>query len=245
MMQWMFVLVLFGLVAWPLVPSIRVWKGRIDSRPLRIRTHYDFEDKAADDGAIRVLGEGLAAGRDARLTGSVRTAEFLRLDAGSTFERLEGRPVLLGPWSGPDQPAFRAPSTAAAAASERIQASIVDGDLVIEADDTVEQALVVRGSLTVGEGARVRGSVKAHGNVFVGSNAFVDGSLFSSGSITLESGSSVSGPVVADEAVRLETGVTVGTALVPSTVAGRTIEAHSGARVFGIVHAMERGRVVE
>lgn len=289
------VMTLFVLVALPLAPSIRTWRRRIDSRPLRIRERYDYElhrsseigtagsvrsglvvngdhrvPSGAPVGALSVSGsvsfEGPAVvdgwlsargavttGRHSRLDGSCASERRLFVGSGSTFERLVGSPVEFG--AREDEGATPAPDSIRYAGhgldgSERRafvsgtkDRTLVDGDLVVGANEVVDGSLVVRGALTLRAGATVNGSVTCYGDLIVGESARILGAAFSRRSIWMAAESFIAGPCVADRHVRLGRSATVGMGHARSTVSAPRIEAHAFASVFGIVHAAESGVV--
>ena len=187
-----------------------------------------------------------------RLHGSVQAGRMLQVWPGCHFERLSGDEVRFGDeWHWPEgplksrhQPRGLPPLFRLNGRARRMGRShLVDGDLVIPPEHVWSGDLVVLGKLRLGRGARIEGSVKAESAVLLESGASVDGQLISNESIEIRDSACVTGTAATEGDLHVRWGAEIGSPTSRSTASGRRVLMDQGARVFGVVVAVEFGRV--
>jgi cytoskeletal protein CcmA (bactofilin family) len=209
-------------------------------------------------GEETVVSEWAHARRDLRalagceLNGSVVAHRMVQVWPGCHFERLSAGEIRFGDeWHWPEGPVasqhkaqdipplFRLNGRAERQGSGHV----VAGDLSIPPSHSWSGDLIVLGKLRLGRDARIQGSVKAEGGVVLEPGSSVVGQLFSDTSIEIRSGARVSGTAATEGDLRLRWGSEVGSPDAPSTATGQVVLMEQGARVFGLVVAVEEGRV--
>lgn len=224
------------------------------------RAHIDrlFVDGDAYLGDESVTSSWLHSRRDLRalagceLNGSVAAGRLLQIWPACQFERLASCEIRFGDeWHWPEgpipsqhipmdlPPLFRLNGRAA----RHGNVHQVDGNLTIPSGHVWSGNLVVRGKLRLGRSARVEGSVKAEGDVVFESGSSVIGHAFSSSSIEIREGARIQGTVATEGTLRVRWGAEIGAEDAPATATGRHILMEQGSRVFGVVMAVESGRV--
>ncbi|MBO6573954.1 MAG: hypothetical protein JJ896_00935 [Rhodothermales bacterium] len=217
-----------------------------------------FVDGDAFLGDETVIGDWIHARRTLRalagceLNGSVAAHRMLQVWPGCQFERLASLEIRFGDeWHWPEgqvpslhrtldlPPLFRLNGRAA----RHGKAHQVDGNLTIPPEHVWRGDLIVLGNLRLGRGARVEGSIKAEGSILLEVGASVEGEVFSNTSLELRAGSRVTGIAGSEGQLTVRWGAEVGTPETPSTATGNTVLMEQGARVHGVVMAVEAGRV--
>jgi predicted acyltransferase (DUF342 family) len=118
---------------------------------------------------------------------------------------------------------------------------LVQGDLELGADTSVEDNLVVQGTLRSGLRCSFHGSVKAR-RVALGPRNTIDGNLISTSALEIGASTHVGGSVIAEEDIMLRTGVRVGGEYRLAVVsAGKTVTMEANVAVSGKIAA---GRAV-
>lgn len=204
------------------------------------------------------VGDWVHARRDLRaetgcvLNGSVAAGRMVQVWPGCHFERLSGAEVRFGDawhWpEGPVQTQHLAPERPPlfrlhGRAYRQGTAYQVDGHLTIPAGHVWRGDLIVLGKLRLARGARIEGSVKAEEAVLLEAGSSVDGQLFSAKSIEIRTGARVTGTAASEGLLRVRWGAEVGSPESRSTATGVDVLMEQGSRVFGVVMAVEQGRV--
>lgn len=187
-----------------------------------------------------------------RLYGSVAAGRLLQVWPGCRFERLAGGEIRFGDeWHWPEAPVpsgyqeEELPPLFRLNGRARRQGNChhIGGNLVIPARHVWRGDLVIQGNLRLNRGARVEGSIKAEGNVLLETGSSVSGQLFSESTIEVRSGARITGIASTEGDLRVRWGAEIGAPGAPSTASGRRVLMDQGARVFGVVVALEDGRV--
>ncbi|NNE71375.1 MAG: hypothetical protein HKN29_13570 [Rhodothermales bacterium] len=187
-----------------------------------------------------------------QLNGSVEAGGFMQIWPACHFERLAATEIRFGDeWHWPEAhvpsrhtrhelpPLFRLNGRA----SRQGNVHQVDGNLTIPAGHVWTGDLIVRGKLRLAREARVEGSIKAEGDILFDRGSSVIGHAFSSSSIEVREGACIQGTVAAEDTLRVRWGAEIGTHEAPATATGTHVLMEQGSRVFGVVMAVESGRV--
>lgn len=187
------------------------------------------------------------------LFGRVSAGEFIRLERGCRFERLNAPRVEFcyeaeaGEFAGGityREAAVLRPRDLRNPVEVKAGRWLITGNLEIPAGKIVNADLVATGAVRIRTGAHVVGNIKSHKDMHLGRGVEVDGSVVSGGDITFEAGCRIYGPVVAEGTISVGEGVVFGTAARPTTVSAANIYVEPGAVAHGTVWAHTDGRVV-
>ncbi|MFT4605923.1 MAG: cytoskeletal protein CcmA (bactofilin family) [Rhodothermales bacterium] len=217
-----------------------------------------FVDGDAYLGEETVIDSWMHARRDLRamagceLNGSVAAGRMLQVWPACQFERLQGGEIRFGDeWHWPEGPVpsrhvpldlpplFRLNGRALRQGA----AHQVEGNLTIPPAHVWTGDLIVLGNLRLARNARIEGSIKAEGTITLEPGASVVGHVFSDEGIEVRTGACITGTAATEGTLRVRWGAEIGSHKIPSTATGAEILMEQGSRVFGVVMAVEAGRV--
>ncbi len=217
-----------------------------------------FVDGDAYLGDETVTDSWLHARRDVRamagceLNGSIAAGRMLQVWPACQFERLEGGEIRFGDeWHWPEGPVSSRHAPLDLPPLFRLNgralrqggAHQVDGNLTIPPAHVWSGDLIVLGNLRLARNARIEGSIKAEGTITLEQGASVVGHVFSNDGIEVRVGARITGTAATGGTLRVRWGAEIGSHKIPSTATGAEILMEQGSRVFGVVMAVEAGRV--
>lgn len=187
------------------------------------------------------------------LFGRASADEFIRLERGCRFERLNAPRVEFCYQAEAGEFAGGMTYRESAVLKSRdlpnhieVKAGrwLVSGNLELPPGRILKANVVVTGSMRIRTGTHVVGSIKSHKDMVLEKGVEVDGSVLSERDITFEKGCRIYGPVMAERDISVGEGVVFGTATRPTTVVAERIFVEPGAVAHGTVWAHTDGRVV-
>lgn len=195
----------------------------------------------------------IQAKADSVLFGRASADQFIRLERGCRFERLNAPRVEFcyeaeaGEFAGGithRESAMLRPRDVPNPVEVKAGRWLVFGNLEVPAGKIVRTNLVATGSIRIQTGTHVIGNIKSHKDMYLERGVEVDGSVVSARDITFEAGCRIYGPAVAEGTIHVEEGVVFGTATRPTTVNAENIFVEPGAVAHGTVWARTEGKVI-